>query len=88
LRASVLAVLSIPCGRFGNQNMTNRIRNLSPENQPAAASLAALPSGMQGNNSFHAMQQIYAIAQQQAKVTIESRQWQALIRRLMECDED
>jgi hypothetical protein len=68
--------------------MTNRISHLSTENLPASGTMAALPAGFLNANSNAALRQVYELAQRQAAISVQNRQWHALLRKLLECDDD
>lgn len=66
--------------------MTNRISHLSTENLPASGAMAAVPAAFL-NGSNAALRQVYELAQRQAAITIQNRQWHALLRKLLESDD-
>jgi hypothetical protein len=67
--------------------MTNRISHLSTENLPANGTMAAMPVGLFNANS-NALRQVYELAQRQAAIAVQNRQWHALLRKLLECDDE
>jgi hypothetical protein len=68
--------------------MTNRIGKLSTESLPASGTMAVVPAALLGNNANAALRQIYELAHRQAAIAVENRQWRALLRKLLECDDE
>jgi hypothetical protein len=66
--------------------MTNRISHLSTESPPASGAMAVVPTAFL-NGSNAALRQVYELAQRQAAITVQNRQWHALLRKLLECDD-